>query len=415
MEYITALETAEKWGVSLRYVQTMCQKEKIPGTIRKGRDWMIPSDAVRPIDGRTKAGRAGQGETGNLVQPFPRRTPFLHMTDLYSKPGSAQESIERLANAPEAQLMLAAEIAYAQGDIDRVYESTIDLLNKRSGFYATLSSGMLLALCAIWKGDLIMWRRAKIHIAEAPAKTDADRDIIAFSITAVDSMLYDVSSFPEWFKIGRFEPLHRDSLPAVKVFYAKYLYTGAYAVATKEVEMEGVQGLSLMAMLPFAIEPMISQTMADNSVIAELYLRMICATVYHSSGDDEQAIWHIDRAIALALPDKLYGLLTEYCRLLGPLIQQRLMLVDPEAWEKVNYMFKGYMENWAKLSGSVRSRTIATTLSQKERQVARLAAFGLSNKEIADKLHISLSGVKQAVRIVSEKTGMRREEFAAIL
>lgn len=55
------------------------------------------------------------------------------------------------------------------------------------------------------------------------------------------------------------------------------------------------------------------------------------------------------------------------------------------------------------------------TLCQKERQVARLAAFGLSNKDIADKLHMSLSGVKQAVRIVSEKTGMRREEFAAIL
>ena len=36
-------------------------------------------------------------------------------------------------------------------------------------------------------------------------------------------------------------------------------------------------------------------------------------------------------------------------------------------------------------------------------------------KEIADKLHLSLSVVKQAVRIVSEKSGLPRSEFAAIL
>ena len=37
------------------------------------------------------------------------------------------------------------------------------------------------------------------------------------------------------------------------------------------------------------------------------------------------------------------------------------------------------------------------------------------NKEIAEKLHLSLPVVKQAVRIVSEKSGMSRSDFAAIL
>ena len=414
MEYMTALETAEKWGVSLRHVQALCQKGRIVGAQRRGRDWMIPSEASRPADGRTKIAR----EASSGLQPeapFPRNTPFLHMTDLYSVPGSAGQSIESLAAAPEAQLLLEAEIAYAKGDIDYVYEKTIDLLGKHSGFYAILSAGMLLALCAIWKGDLLMWRRAKIHIAEAPAKSDSDRGIIAFAITAVDSMLYDVSSFPDWFKRGCFEPLPKDSLPAAKVFYAKYLYSGAYSVATRETELPGLQGLALMSLLPIAVEPMISQAVADDSVIAELYLRMICASIYHSSGNDAQAVCHIDRAIALALPDQLLGTLAEYGRILGPLLEQRLSLVDPAAWTRVKTLYKGYYEGWAKLSGSVRGRSIATSLSPRERQVASLAAFGLSNKEIADKLHMSLSGVKQAVRIVSEKTGMRRQEFAAVL
>ena len=56
-----------------------------------------------------------------------------------------------------------------------------------------------------------------------------------------------------------------------------------------------------------------------------------------------------------------------------------------------------------------------TTLTAKEREVAKLAAFGLSNQEIADKLGLSVPIVKQAIRIVSEKSGLSRADFAAIL
>lgn len=415
MDYIKVSDAAKKWGISPRRVQTLCAAGKIEGAVRFGRDWMVPKNAQQPADGRTKAARDAQSGKPNMDMPFPRKTPFLYMSDLYSTPGAAEQSIEALSDNYEAQLLFAAEIAYSQGRIDKVYESANYLLKKHSGFYAVLSAGMLLALCAIWHGDLDMWRRAKVHIAEAPAASDTDRDIMLFSITAVDSMLYDVANFPEWFKIGCFEPLHKDALPAAKVYYAKYLYAAAYGVATRQIALEGVQGLSLMTMIPNTIEPMISQAMADSSVIAEAYLRMTCATVYHTGGNDAQAIRHLDRAIALTLPDKLYGLLAEYCRLLGGLIEARLTLADPTAWEQVKLLNKSYNAGWSKLSGSVRGRTIITTLSQREREVAKLAAFGMQNSDIAQKLHMSLSGVKQAIRIVSEKTGVSRDEFAAFL
>lgn len=415
MHYLKIQDLAVKWGLSARRIQALCSQGKIEGAVRFGRDWIIPKNATRPIDGRTKAGRKNDFDLLNVDMPLPRKTPFLYMSNLYSVPGSAEESMELLSDNHEAKVLFAAEIAYSRGEIDKVYESANYLLNKHSGFYAVLSAGMLLALCAIWHGDLNMWRKAKIHIAEAPAKSDNDRDIMALSITAVDSMIYDVTSFPEWFKIGCFEPLHKDALPAAKVYYAKYLYAAGYAVATKQMELQGVQGLSLMSILPNTIEPMISQAMADNSIIAEMYLRMTCAAVYHNSGNDAQAIRHIDRTLALALPDKLYGLLAEYCRVLDSLLELRLKQVDSDAWNEVKRLYKIYNEGWSKLSGSVRGKTIITTLSQKEREVARLAAFGMQNNAIAEKLHMSLSGVKQAIRIVSEKTGVSRDEFASFL
>ena len=206
------------------------------------------------------------------------------------------------------------------------------------------------------------------------------------------------------------------------MYYAKYLYAAGHGIASKTFALEGISGLALMGLIPATIEPMISQAMADNSIMAEMYLRMICAVIYHTAGNDAQAIRHLDRAIALALPDKLYGFLAEYGRTLDSLLEQRLVLADPAAWNEVKNvwpqvkaLYSIYNKGWSHLSGSVRGRTIATTLSQREREVAKLAAFGMQNSEIAEKLHMSLSGVKQAVRIVSEKTGMSRENFAAVL
>ena len=415
MEYLNITETAEKWGISPRRLQTLCANGKVEGATRFGKVWIIPKNTQKPVDGRTKASKESNAISLDKDMPLPRKTPFLHMTDLYSVAGNAEKSIAALESNPEAQILLSAEIAYSKGNIEKVYDSAYYLLHKHSGFYAVISAGMLLGLCAIWRGDLNMWRQAKIHIAEAPAKSEADRDIMAFSITAIDSILYDVSSFPEWFKIGRFEPLHKDALPAAKVFYAKYLYAVGYGLATKQLELQGVRGLSLLTMIPNTIEPMISQAVADNSIIAEIYLRMTCAAIYHTSGNSEQAIYHIDRALALALPDKLFGILAEYGRTLDSLLEQRISRVDTDAWYKVRDLYNIYMAGWTKLSGSVRGKNLATTLSPKEREVAKLAAFGFKNSQIAESLNMSISAVKQAVTNVSNKTGMTREDFAAIL
>ena len=415
MEYLNTTETAEKWGISPRRLQTLCANGKVEGATRFGKAWMIPKNTQKPVDGRTKASKESNAISLDKNMPMPRKTPFLHMTDLYSVAGNAEKSIAALESNPEAQILLEAEIAYSKGNIEKVYDNAYYLLHKHSGFYAVISAGMLLGLCAIWRGDLNMWRQAKIHIAEAPAKSEADRDIMAFSITAIDSILYDVSSFPEWFKIGRFEPLHKDALPAAKVFYAKYLYAVGYGLATKQLELQGVQGLSLLTMIPNTIEPMISQAVADNSIIAEIYLRMTCAAIYHTGGNREQAIYHIDRAVALALPDQLFGILAEYGRTLDSLLEQRISRVDTDAWYKVRDLYNIYMAGWTKLSGSVRGKNLATTLSPKEREVAKLAAFGFKNSQIAESLNMSISAVKQAVTNVSNKTGMTREDFAAIL
>jgi hypothetical protein len=57
MDYVTAKEAAEKWGITPRRVQVLYAQEKIPGAVRFGITWVIPNDAVKPKDGRYKQNR----------------------------------------------------------------------------------------------------------------------------------------------------------------------------------------------------------------------------------------------------------------------------------------------------------------------------------------------------------------------
>ncbi len=285
MDYIGIDEIANKWGLSKRFVQLLCAEGRIEGATRLGRAWMIPSDAKKPIDRRTKSAR----DAAEKDMPLPRKTPFLYMSDLYHTAGNADEVGASLAYNHEAQVLFEAEVAYSRGEIDKVYESANYLLNKHSGFYAVIGAGMLFALCAIWKGDINMWRKAKIHISEAPAKSDLDRDAMQLAISAVDIMIYNVESFPEWFKKGSFEPLHKDAFPAAKVYYAKYLYALGYAVAMGLHRVEGTQGLYIMSVISYAVEPMISWARANNTVMSEIYLRLTCAAIYHNKSEAKRS------------------------------------------------------------------------------------------------------------------------------
>ena len=54
MEYMTAKEAAEKWGISQRRVQVLCEQRCIENIQRLGKAWAIPNDANKPLDARLK-------------------------------------------------------------------------------------------------------------------------------------------------------------------------------------------------------------------------------------------------------------------------------------------------------------------------------------------------------------------------
>jgi len=65
LEWITPKQASEQWGVTERHVQSLCARGKINGAVRLGHVWLIPRDAPKPIDGRTKLAKKNRAKRGD--------------------------------------------------------------------------------------------------------------------------------------------------------------------------------------------------------------------------------------------------------------------------------------------------------------------------------------------------------------
>ena len=57
MEYLTTVEMSKRGNISSRRIGVLGTEGSVEGAIKKGKMWLIPSNAVKPVDGRFKVNR----------------------------------------------------------------------------------------------------------------------------------------------------------------------------------------------------------------------------------------------------------------------------------------------------------------------------------------------------------------------
>ncbi|MDO4607579.1 MAG: LuxR C-terminal-related transcriptional regulator [Clostridia bacterium] len=85
-----------------------------------------------------------------------------------------------------------------------------------------------------------------------------------------------------------------------------------------------------------------------------------------------------------------------------------MALINEDDAKEFKEHYKQYRKGWLRLHNKLLERNISGELTPREREVARLAAFGFSNAEIAERLHIEISSVKRYVFSAMNKVGAER-------
>jgi excisionase family DNA binding protein len=57
LDYISVQQASDKWEISKRRIQKLCEENRINGAVRFGRAWAIPKDAEKPLDARLKTSK----------------------------------------------------------------------------------------------------------------------------------------------------------------------------------------------------------------------------------------------------------------------------------------------------------------------------------------------------------------------
>jgi len=251
-----------------------------------------------------------------------------------------------------------------------------------------MGCGFVMCLAAMYAGDADAWANAYAMMKNIPCQGAADEALRDFLLANVDSGLYDKSSVPIWFQQGDFSPLPGDCFPLARMLYLKYLLLD-----------RGDPSISVMC------GPLVSQCRLEGALLSEIYCRLLTAIGFHDRGNNDRAAEFIDAAIDLALPDRLYAPLAEERGELGILLDDRLAAMDKEAARAVRELQKRLMTGWSALQETLKGRTYALNLTPREHHAAKLAAKGLTNAEIAERINISVNSVKRYIAEAVSKTG----------
>lgn len=83
-DYMFVKDAAALWNISERQVSGLCTRGKIPGAVKQGRSWMIPTSAEKPADQRIKSGAyIRTAKTAKLPLPIGISDYRLASSDYY--------------------------------------------------------------------------------------------------------------------------------------------------------------------------------------------------------------------------------------------------------------------------------------------------------------------------------------------
>lgn len=378
MEYISAKEAAERWGIQVRGVQELCKAGRIQGAFKFERSWMIPASAKKPEDPRRTARKDSRtvsyGDYPSLIAYCTRMSP------------GSLSGIPIGITSPAAIRQFNAEQLYYTGELDACRE----MLRSGGADPETLLSRLSLMLpLSICLGetqtfnDTLAALRGLIDQDSGSVCSRAAR--LLHSCTALG--LYMPHFVPEWIRDGQFAGLPAELIPFAIYTRSKYLLT-----AKREAEAKAAAETAL-SFLP----------VESGFSLIHLYLRLICSAALCAAGDMHASEAHLRETMSLAMPYDYVIPFTEFLTLHSGLIESVSQQEYPEQYRRVIQLWTRCWKNWMAVRGRLTMSSATAILSNREYHLAHLLADDLTYAEAAERLGMSVGSVKNMASVIYAK------------
>lgn len=391
MEYMTAQEAAERWGLSLRQVQQLCVTGRVEGARKFGGAWAIPADTGKPKDlRRTKNETPVQpvsalnGTTGLTLLPL-MNTPF--------QPGQCRAAVEAL-EGPLRDIAWA-EYHYFTGHPEEAA--------KAAGRYLTSSDpGLKLSACLLYAYanlSVHQIQHARFALDEvksflaAGAETEPCLRAAGGFVAAASAVLLHLPLPKTLPSIQEFLPLLPTGLRAFALYVkAHYLY----------LQKDYAQSLGI-------VETALAMD-AEQYPVPAIYLHLMAVMDYMSLKKPEQAQRHLLAAWTMAQPDDLIEGFGEHHGLLGAMLETVIKPNWPEDFKRIIDITYRFSWGWRRIHNPDTGHEVADNLTTTEFAVAMLYAREWTSEEIAAHMGVSVSTIKRHQARIKRKLQVRSRQ-----
>lgn len=322
--------------------------------------------------------------------------------------GQLDTQIERIKEAiPEynrltgghgkgADLLMEAEGYYYRGD----YENAQIMIHKAMHQLKSCEQVDILLCCiflqariALIKGDYVGATRVLGEFREDMERHQWYNLIHTLDLcdTFLQAALRQKDGVPVWIVDGDFETsrIYYPAMAFLNIIYGRVLLVrGEYLKLLGTAE----QFMEIASVFP--------------NLLGQIYTLIYVAAANDNRFRREEALCALRQALLLAKPDRLYLPFVEN----GDYVSLLLEMVGKESEFRemvaaILTLFQPYQKSLEKIKQNYFSK-IRPMLSDREMEVARMAAEGFSNCEIGQKLYVSQNTVKTQLKRVFEKLGI---------
>jgi len=296
-----------------------------------------------------------------------------------------------------ADSLFRAELAFLRCDT-----SHAEVLAHKAAFLAEhkhqkiiqAGAAKLLAEIALLKADADSWQRAVNAIEHAASGSAQNTVMLRTTLDVVYSsllnQLHDYSRVTDWLKIADF--MHEQLPASVRV--------NAVAIHTIYLMGQG-EPARLIGLL---------QTMPLDklTVYAKSLYYFLLAIGFSLLGDRKQARVHLELSAEMFVPDNLLHYFVSFSELLKGVSDELIEDKYPNFLAQYKEYKEQYALGWRTLHNAIVANELPSDLTEREYEIALLAAEGLRNNEIATKLFVSENTVRAHLRTIYQKLDIDR-------
>ena len=392
MDYITAVEAAQKWGVSLRQVQRLMAKGRVPGGKKHGNTYLIPAGAPKPGDPRHLQGG------GQLLAPLDTLSSDLNYIIGATYISGPRDNPDAVLDNVEQRLRVIPEIAlaYLRGDFERVKRRFLEIPD---GGAPKLCACPIAIVAAISLGDYPFYAELETYL-KGLVELNISSSVTAYAQLALAGAYLGAGApnmIPDWLKAGDFSALPQNAKRNAAYMRVQYFRS------QKNPELMLAVAQTTLALCANEYE----------FTFEETYLLILCAIACYDLGREDDAEKYLLEAMKMNIPHGFISPFTELAAALGTLPQRCLEREFPEYYQTVAGLWKHRFLSWIKFHNQFKEDLITNVLTLQEAKMARLVAQGVPYRQIAEQFNITVKTFDNRVRVIYEKLSLKNKKELA--